>query len=185
VDQDEKNFKILELVAETRKFEIGLFWNRSLFFWGFTTVAITAYGAAHHFGDNKFIEFAIACGGFICSTIWMLVNRSSKYWQKVWQDKAAKASREAVGCNLFQEPPRPIWSVWEFPWWSAHFSVSKLATAFSGFTGIVWVALAFLAILAGRVTPGGCAMLLVGLFTLGYALYVLWRCRPDPYQNSN
>ena len=185
MDQDEKNFKVLELAAETRKFEIGLFWNRSLFFWGFTTVAITAYGAAHHFGNNKVIEFAIACGGLICSMTWMLVNRSSKYWQKVWEEKAAEASRQAIGFNLFQEPRRPIWSLWEFPWWSAHFSVSKLATAFSDFTGIVWVALAFREIPAGRVIPDGCLMLLIGLFTLGYVLYIFRRCRPDPYQNSN
>jgi hypothetical protein len=31
----EQNKKILEMAADVRKFEIGLFWQRSLFFWGF------------------------------------------------------------------------------------------------------------------------------------------------------
>jgi hypothetical protein len=43
--------KILELAADTRKFEIERFWHRSLFFWGFITAAMVAYGASrqnHH-----------------------------------------------------------------------------------------------------------------------------------------
>jgi hypothetical protein len=185
VNQDEKNIKILELVAETRKFEIGLFWNRSLFFWGFTTVAITAYGAAYHFPTSEQMKFGIACTGFICSWIWMLVNRSSKYWQKIWEEKAAKASLEAVGRNLFVEPHRSPLTLCDFPWWPAHFSVSKLATAFSDFTGLIWFALAFRATPAGKCFPQEWLITLMAVFTIAYALYILWRCIPDPQENSS
>jgi hypothetical protein len=146
VDRNETNLKILEIIADIRKFEIGLFWSRSLFFWGFSAVAITAYGAAHQFASKE-IQFAVACSGIVCSVIWALVNRSSKYWQKVWEEKAASASREAVGRNLFEEPHRTAISccdfIVSFPWWRLHFSVSKLTTAFSDFTALVWIGLAF------------------------------------------
>jgi hypothetical protein len=108
VDQDEKHFKILELSADVRKFEIGLFWTRSLFFWGFSTLIITAYGAAHYATED--VRFAIACVGIICSVVWTLVNRSSKYWQREWELKAAHAALTATGkkhlsgTELAQEP---------------------------------------------------------------------------------
>ena len=36
MDANERNMKTLELADRVRRFEIGLFWTRSLFFWGFT-----------------------------------------------------------------------------------------------------------------------------------------------------
>jgi hypothetical protein len=184
VDQDEKNLKILEITADVRKFEIGLFWSRSLFFWGFSAVAITAYGAAHHFAPKE-IQFAVACAGFVCSFIWSLVNRSSKYWQKVWEEKAASASREAVGRNLFEEPtPASIGIIEKFPWWHEHFSVSKLATAFSDFTALVWAGLAFKATRYGVWIPQQCMTLVASICTACYLIYIVLCCRPDP-RNSN
>jgi hypothetical protein len=54
--EDEKNLKTLELADKVRQFEIGLFWTRSLFFWGFSTTALAAYGAAFkaHATDLQF-----------------------------------------------------------------------------------------------------------------------------------
>ncbi len=66
MDREEKNFKALELISDIRKFEIGLFWSRSLFFWGFIAIAITAYGAASQLtqtGHAREIQLAIACVG--------------------------------------------------------------------------------------------------------------------------
>ena len=39
------NTKALEMAADVRKFEIGLFWQRSLVFWGFIAAAFVAYAA--------------------------------------------------------------------------------------------------------------------------------------------
>lgn len=185
MEQSEKNLKILEIIAGVREFEIGLFWRRSLFFWGFSTVAITAYGAAHHYASKE-AQFAIACAGLVCSVIWTLVNRSSKYWQKVWEAKAEEASREAVGLNLFEEPAAKPTSWREnlkaFPWWRAHYSVSKLATAFSDFTALVWFGLAF------KATPLGiwltCLVPFVTVCTAIYLTYVFVWCGPDRRRNS-
>lgn len=38
--KDEKRFRI---AIETRAFEIDLFWKRSIFFWGFISVAFVGY----------------------------------------------------------------------------------------------------------------------------------------------
>jgi hypothetical protein len=189
VNQDEKNLKILELIAEIRKLEIGLFWSRSLFFWGFTTIAITAYGAAFHFATKevatKEVQFAIACAGLICSVVWTLVNRSSKYWQRTWEDKAGEASREAVGSNLFAEHPRRGSAGQRFPWWTAHFSVSKLATAFSDFTCFVWISLGLQASPVGILVPPRCVIPVVAACTAIYVGYIFVFCRPDPPNDSN
>jgi hypothetical protein len=55
--------KVLEIAADIRKFEISLFWSRSVFFWGFTTTALGAYGAATH-ASNRNLQFAAACGSY-------------------------------------------------------------------------------------------------------------------------
>jgi len=44
--------KILELAADVQKFEIGLFWHRSLFFWGFIGAAFVAYAAFMKDGNS-------------------------------------------------------------------------------------------------------------------------------------
>ncbi len=40
---DGDKVKILEMAVDVRKFEIGLFWQRSLFFWGFIAATFLAY----------------------------------------------------------------------------------------------------------------------------------------------
>ncbi len=159
-------------------------WSCSLFFWGFTTIAITAYGAALRFGTKE-DQFAIACAGLICSLVWTLVNRSSKYWQRTWEDKAKEASREAVGRNLFAEHPRRGSVGQSFPWWSAHFSVSKLATAFSDFTGFVWISLGLKASSVNISVPLRCMIPVVAACTAIYVGYIFVFCRPDPPNDSN
>jgi len=182
VDHDQKSLAILTLIADIRKFEIGLFWNRSLFFWGFTAIAITAFGGAYHF-HSKELQFAIACAGFVCSFVWALVNRSSKYWQNTWEKKAKIASLEAAGRNLFAEFSRPSLCerIIKFPWWEAHFSVSKLATTFSDFTAVVWIGLGIKVSPLGLSLPSGYLIPLAG--TIFFVIYIFIFCRPDEISN--
>lgn len=51
--------KIFETAADVRKFEIGLFWQRSLFFWGLIAATFLAY--ANIKADDAKIKFAIIC----------------------------------------------------------------------------------------------------------------------------
>jgi hypothetical protein len=76
----EQREKILEYAPDVRKFEIGLFWRRSLFFWGIIGAAFVAYGVLINQADKDF-ALAVACFGLVCSIAWMLQNRGSKYWQ--------------------------------------------------------------------------------------------------------
>jgi hypothetical protein len=71
--------KAFDFAADVRKFEIGLFWQRSLFFWGFITTAILAYGAAYQ-THSRNLQFAAAAIGLTSAFVWTLVNRSSLYW---------------------------------------------------------------------------------------------------------
>lgn len=130
--------KILEIAADVRKFEIGLFWQRSLFFWGFIAAAFVAYATLIKDSD-KDLPFAIACFGVVCSLAWTLGNRGSKYWQEAWGLKVKAVEQTVLGTNLFSkiEPslPNGIWG-------SSRYSVTKLAIALSDFTVLIWILLA-------------------------------------------
>ena len=69
---------------DTRKFEIDLFWKRSLFFLGFISAAFIGFGALYK-KDAPELALLLACFGLVCSVAWTLANRGSKYWQENWQ----------------------------------------------------------------------------------------------------
>lgn len=133
-----KEEKILELAADVRKFEIGLFWQRSLFFWGFIAAAFVAYAELAKESDND-LRFIIACFGLVCSLAWTLGNRGSKYWQEAWELKVESVEQTVLGVPLFSRiedlQPKGFWGGYRY-------SVSKLAIALSDFTVIIWILLA-------------------------------------------
>jgi hypothetical protein len=133
--------KVLEYANDARKFEIGLFWQRSLVFWGFSTTAILAYGAAYQ-TQNRNLQFAAACVGLISGVIWRLVNKSSQYWQRVWDAKTEKAQFEAIGCDLFSGTSNDAQDIKEdWGWGPQHYSITRLAVAFTDYTIVVWLCL--------------------------------------------
>jgi len=121
--------------------------------------------------------------GIICSLVWTLTNRSSKYWQKVWEEKASLASENAFAVNIFAEPKAAptdwVTKVKQFPWWSAHFSVSKLAIAFSDFALLAWIGLAFKASSLGVFLPKEWMISITALGTTAYAFFIFCKCGPD------
>jgi hypothetical protein len=149
IEQDERAKLVLEQASDIRKFEIELFWRRSLFFWGFLSAAFVAYGALLTRSSHQTmpasqsdtdIIFVISCFGVICSLAWTLVNRGSKYWQEVWEQKLENVQEEVLGQDLFsrKEPTKGT------SWWGARrYSVSKLAIALSDFVVLVWLCLAY------------------------------------------
>lgn len=125
---------------ETRKFEIGLFWQRSLFFWGFIAAAFVAYAAIATQGtpDNTLL-LGIACFGVVCSVAWTLANRGSKYWQAAWEAKLETYEEDLLGVRLFSASYTPRKRAW---WGEWHYSVSRLTMALSDFTVGLWLFLA-------------------------------------------
>lgn len=129
--------KMLEYAADVRKFEIGLFWQRSLFFWGFIGAAFVAYGVLIG-EEDKVFALAVSCFGLICSIAWTLQNRGSKYWQEAWEQKVETVEADVFLAKLFSniEPIKR-----KCPWGAAGYSVSKLAIALSDFTVFIWLVL--------------------------------------------
>ena len=149
MDANAKNMKTLELADQVRRFEIDLFWRRSVFFWGFTAIALGGYAAAIK-AERPGLQFGAGCFGLICGVAWTLVNRGSKYWQENWETKVHQAAQNAaLPVELFPEREQPLPRGESWGWRAKHFSVSGVAIAFSDFTILVWTGL----ILAGTSLP--------------------------------
>lgn len=172
--------EILKYASEIRKFEIGLFWQRSLFFWGFLAAAFLAYSnLAKDRAENQGLLLVIACFGLICSVAWTLQNRGSKYWQEAWEQKVVAVEEKALGCDLFSniepmQPKRP--RIWQ----GRRFSVSCLTIALSDFSVAVWSTLAGSAFVDVERYDNAFSRLAVLMVVLAYALWMgtnAWR--PD------
>lgn len=78
----------LDLALDIRKFEIGLYWQRTAYFWALIAAAFAGYFAvlsAEKVEHREFNAFALACIGLVFSLAWFLVNRGSKFWQENWE----------------------------------------------------------------------------------------------------
>lgn len=99
-DQDPQSLGRLKAAlsrAESiRDFEIGLYWTRSTYFWGFQAVFFASFGlVAQVFIPNTTGEpsnvFAlvilstIAVAGSIVSYLWLLMLQGAKHWQDNWE----------------------------------------------------------------------------------------------------
>jgi len=175
-DQDDK---ALEYATDVRKFEIGLFWTRSLFFWGFITTALAAYGASIHYGGSREMQFGAGCFGLVSSIAWALTNRSSKYWQKIWETKVEEFQQSAVGRDMFSA--RSNTQINE-RWLTGpvHYSVSKLTIALSDFVVLCWCGLVFRASPAAHQLNHGWILPGILVVTVIFVVRMLCGCRPDP-----
>ncbi len=132
----EQNEKSLEYAVDTRKLEIGLFWTRSLFFWGFIGAAFVAFGVSMEKDEET--AFLIACFGLICSLAWTLINRANRYWRDEWDGKVESVQHAVLGRDLFS-----LRGTIRDPGWLGpkRYSTTKLAIILSDFTILVWLAL--------------------------------------------
>jgi hypothetical protein len=136
--------KAFDFAADVRKFEIGLFWQRSLFFWGFITTAIAAYGAAYQ-SQNRNLQFAAAALGLVSALIWTLVNRGSLYWQRHWENSLVRLQEKALRQLIYgDEANKKIFIRQGWFWLPKHYSVSKLTIALSDFVVLAWSGLLFI-----------------------------------------
>jgi hypothetical protein len=172
----QRDEKVLDVAIEIRKFEISLFWQRALFFWGFIAAAFVAYAALKD--SDASLRFSVGCFGMVCSVAWTLANRGSKYWQEAWEQKVAAAQGAVLGQPLFSksEPVERKGTIWN----ARRFSVTKLTMALSDFSVCIWI------FLAARVSPGvdwrnwdwqSMAVLIV---TTGYVISMLIGGRSTP-----
>ncbi len=129
--------KAFDLAHDNRKFEIELFWKRSLFFGGFIAASMIAYGAMERSDNQYSIVFALF--GLICSFIWSAGNRGSKYWQEYWEKKVTRL-QHFVTDDIFVDhyPTKENGWSWLAP---RRISVSKVAMALSDASIALWLLL--------------------------------------------
>jgi hypothetical protein len=102
-DQRKREF---DLAVDALKLEVTLFWQRSVFFWGFISAAFIAYSALFR-SEDTVMPFIISCFGFVCSVAWTLVNRGSKYWQEAWEQKLERVEQEVLGRPFLKNERKP------------------------------------------------------------------------------
>jgi len=124
-----------EFACRAREVELDLFWKRSLFFWGFIGAAFVAFATLR---SNLALSVLIASFGFVCSFVWTLANRGSKFWYENWERKVEKSEMDFTGpWFAVPESPKP-----DLRWLRARrFSVSKLAIALSDYVAALWFVL--------------------------------------------
>jgi hypothetical protein len=189
---DNKSIELgLQYAADNRRAEIALLWSRSLYFWGLIAVLLGAYGASFQSGHKTLATFA-GSFGILCSLSWSLANRSSKYWQEVWEKKteeweALAVKKGALHHRLFARNTNP--EVRERWFWGAkQYSPSKLVMAISDFSIIGWIALvltAFISQVAQGSSGFDIAAAVIGTIVLAVtfvgAVTLLFWCRSgDP-----
>jgi len=131
-----KDEERLRIAIEARSQEIGLFWQRSLFFWGFIAASFVALASAY--GKHPLLAIAISCFGTVCSFCWTLANRGSRRWVVHWEKVVEKEQEEVIG-KLFRIKMHPD----DAKGWLAarRYSVSRLTIALSDFTFVLWTAM--------------------------------------------
>jgi hypothetical protein len=92
-----------EVALQARQLEISLFWQRSLFFWGFISAGFIAISALKE--QLPTLSLLVSGFGLVCSVSWALVSRGSKYWQEQWESKIEEIEKapEVVNGPLFQD----------------------------------------------------------------------------------
>lgn len=170
-----QTLKRYEVSLETRKFEIQLFWTRSLFFWGFIGAAFVAYA---NYLKNPGLSLVVAGFGLVCSFAWTLVNRGSKYWQENWEKNVSDAEGDITG-ELFSIQNK-IQN--KGMWLSARrYSVSKVAIALSDYVFLLWLFLLSYQIAILFYTFSGQTVklgkIVFASFSFLYILLMLVKCR--------
>ncbi|PBC73455.1 hypothetical protein SAMN02745108_01136 [Fibrobacter intestinalis] len=109
--------KAYERAAQTREFEIKLYWERAKYFWAFITtiyvayynVLISIYDKAH----GKFPLLVLSGLGLFFAIAWILVAKGSKHWQENWEHHIALLEDKVTG---------PLFKIYK----ANSFSVSKV-----------------------------------------------------------
>ncbi len=186
----EREKLLLQYAAETRRFEIERFWQRTLFFWTVLGAAFVAYAALA--GKDTSAQTLVACFGLVASVAWTLQNRGAKYWQEAWEQKTKRYQHAALATDLFSRYEPRLRKGW---FGGFEFSVSRIAIMLSDFTVLIWLALlgrpAIPTLIESAMSYGPCTTkiaiwlhqhgtLLAVLSTLVWCVGMIWFGRSSP-----
>lgn len=89
-----------EKIADTRKFEIEMYWKRATYFWTIIAVTFTGYfalSASEKLDNRENYLLLISSMGLVFTFAWYFVNRGSKYWQENWENHLDLIEDEITG----------------------------------------------------------------------------------------
>jgi len=79
----------LNTAEEVRRFEIGLYWRRALYFWGFNVAIFTGVGVFLAGSDasllQEVISLLLAMLGLFVTIAWWFMSEGAKAWQENWE----------------------------------------------------------------------------------------------------
>ena len=180
-DENEKRLeKCLEIAIDNRKFEIDLFWRRTIIFWGF--VAALLIGVSRVITVNRQLAIVLSAMGFIFSLIWTLVNRGSKSWYESWEEKADTYFIQLYRYKKMYKKIKKDEHDILFILRSRDYSLSRLLIALSDFSLIFWTGLLFYLMPIENLHPlisflKSNVVIFFISFTFIYAIYILTACR--------
>ncbi|WDI30270.1 hypothetical protein PUV54_09895 [Hyphococcus flavus] len=125
---DEQRLRAFEMVLDTRKFEIEMYWKRATYFWAFIASAFAGYIFLVRAGaENQFFGLVVICIGLVLSFAWLFTNLGSKTWQRHWEKHLDLLEDQFVGPLYKTVNSRKT------------FSVSKINGIVSGVFCAAWV----------------------------------------------
>lgn len=161
------------IAHDNRKLEIQLFWQRSLFFWGFVAAALVGYGTVYEKAPG--LTILLALFGLVCSVVWSAGNRGSKYWQEYWEQKVNFFQHYTTGNIFYDREPRK--ATLRDIYAARRNSVSKLTMGLSDYAVGLWLVL-LVHSLARRfeipvISSLEVGVLVMALLTLCYCLFLI------------
>jgi hypothetical protein len=136
---------------EIRRFEIGLYWTRSAYFWAFIGATMAGYGAVQTMTPSvskSHLSVIAAAMGFVFSVAWYFANRGSKQWHENWENHVDLLEDSVAGPlhkTILRRPKpngfcerlsRPITG-------PGCYSVSKINQIVSCFVIVLWALILF------------------------------------------
>ena len=182
--REEREFDIYN---DTRKFEIKLFWQRALFFGGFITIIFAGYSSKD---IPKDVKFLLSILGALCSFVWFLANKGSKFWQENWEGHIAYSIYGSFfGIHYWKKDTKENRKSKIFN--AERFSPSKLAIALSFYIIILWGILVISQYIDLTKIPQHRTIFLA--LTIAYAIYVfnsskidkIWRSKEDVWKTND
>ena len=169
----------LEKAHEIRQFEIRLYWQRSLFFWGFILTFFGAYMLLFSQEDLTFFVILalliIAIIGLYASFAWYYVEVGSASWQKNWELHIDFLENHITG-----RLHKTVLGVE-----SRFFSLATILRHFIVMVGVAWFALLGLAgYLLGKSVEWECLHWFIAIFSYLALFLSLLIIKPNPWRTS-
>ncbi len=162
----------LDRAHEIRQFEIRLYWQRSLFFWGFVLTLFAGLGlmltAEKQAILTDIMSVGIALLGFFTTCAWHFIEKGSKAWQANWE-LHIDCLEDGITGKLYKA------RLWLGGKKDNFFSVSKITQTVIFVFGIFWFLTTILVILnAFSLKKLGCFLLsIIRSFDAGSCLGVV------------